>query len=230
MARARGIKTIVDGAHAFAHFPFVGRRPRVRLLRLQPPQVALAPLGTGFLYVRRENIAGLWPLQPAAARQADNIRKFEEIGTHPAANHNAIAEALVFLRGIGIERKAARLRYLQEPLGAAPREDPRRPHPHAASTPRSPAASPTSASTRSTARSSATTSGRSSASSSCPSSTTITRASASRRTSTRRSMRSTPSRRSSRRWRGGDRCRGEGSRSQKPEGPTEKSEARPGSS
>ena len=42
----------------------------------------------------------------------DNIRKFEEIGTHPAANHNAVAEALAFNEGIGIDRKAARLRYL----------------------------------------------------------------------------------------------------------------------
>jgi selenocysteine lyase/cysteine desulfurase len=43
-----------------------------------------------------------------------NIRKFEEIGTHPAANHNAIAEALSFHEGIGAERKAARLRFLRE--------------------------------------------------------------------------------------------------------------------
>ena len=43
-----------------------------------------------------------------------NIRKFEEIGTHPAANHNAIAEALTFHQGIGAERKAARLRYLRD--------------------------------------------------------------------------------------------------------------------
>jgi selenocysteine lyase/cysteine desulfurase len=51
---------------------------------------------------------------PAEERQNDNIRKFEEIGTHPAANHNAIAEALTFHEGIGIERKAARLRYLKD--------------------------------------------------------------------------------------------------------------------
>jgi selenocysteine lyase/cysteine desulfurase len=42
----------------------------------------------------------------------DNIRKFEEIGTHPAANHNAVAEALAFNEAIGIERKAERFRYL----------------------------------------------------------------------------------------------------------------------
>jgi selenocysteine lyase/cysteine desulfurase len=45
--------------------------------------------------------------------QAD-IRKFEEIGTHPAANHNAIAEALAFHHGIGGERKLARLRHLRD--------------------------------------------------------------------------------------------------------------------
>jgi selenocysteine lyase/cysteine desulfurase len=50
----------------------------------------------------------------AEKKQDEDIRKFEEIGTHPAANHNAIAEALVFHRGIGIERKAARLRYLRD--------------------------------------------------------------------------------------------------------------------
>ena len=65
------------------------------------------------LYVRPDRIEKTWALQPAAAAQSKNIRKFEEIGTHPAANHNAIAEALMFHRGIGGERKAARLRYLK---------------------------------------------------------------------------------------------------------------------
>ena len=50
----------------------------------------------------------------AEKKQDADIRKFEEIGTHPAANHNAIAEALTFHRGIGSERKAARLRYLRD--------------------------------------------------------------------------------------------------------------------
>jgi selenocysteine lyase/cysteine desulfurase len=50
----------------------------------------------------------------ADTKQDDDIRKFEEIGTHPAANHNAISEALVFNENIGIERKAARLRYLRD--------------------------------------------------------------------------------------------------------------------
>ncbi len=113
MARARGIKTIVDGAHAFAHFPFKAQDLQCDYYGTSLHKWLLAPIGTGFLYVRRENIKGLWPMQPANASQDDDIRKFEEIGTHPAANHNAIAEALTFHQGIGVERKVARLRYLR---------------------------------------------------------------------------------------------------------------------
>jgi selenocysteine lyase/cysteine desulfurase len=46
--------------------------------------------------------------------QDADIRKYEEIGTHPAANHNAIAVALAFHRSIGAERKIARLRFLRD--------------------------------------------------------------------------------------------------------------------
>jgi isopenicillin-N epimerase len=112
-ARAKGVKTIVDGAHAFAHFPFTAADLGCDYYGTSLHKWLLAPIGTGFLYVRRENIEGLWGLQPTAASRAKDIRKFEEIGTHPAANHNAIAEAMTFHQGIGIERKAARLRYLR---------------------------------------------------------------------------------------------------------------------
>ncbi len=113
MARARGITTIVDGAHAFGHFPFALRDLNCDYYGTSLHKWLLAPIGTGFLYVRPDRIASTWPLQPAAASRKDNIRKFEEIGTHPAANHNAIAEALVFHQGIGIERRYARMLYLR---------------------------------------------------------------------------------------------------------------------
>jgi selenocysteine lyase/cysteine desulfurase len=113
-ARALGVKTIVDGAHAFAHFPFTVQDLNCDYYGTSLHKWLLAPIGTGFLYVRRENIEGLWELTPTAASRAKDIRKFEEIGTHPAANHNAIAEALSFHEGIGAERKAARLRYLRD--------------------------------------------------------------------------------------------------------------------
>jgi isopenicillin-N epimerase len=113
MARARGIKTIVDGAHAFAHFPYKLRDLECDYYGVSLHKWLLAPVGTGFLYVRKENIAGTWPLQAAPASRDADIRKFEEVGTHPAANHNAIAEALQFHQAIGTERRAARMRYLR---------------------------------------------------------------------------------------------------------------------
>lgn len=114
MARARGIQTIVDGAHAFAHFPFKLEDLECDYYGTSLHKWLLAPIGTGFLYVRREKIGNLWPLMAAAEGQRDNIRKFEEIGTHPAANHNAISEAMTFHQGIGGDRKAARLRFLRD--------------------------------------------------------------------------------------------------------------------
>ncbi len=114
MARARGITTIVDGAHAYAHFPFTCDELDCDYYGTSLHKWLLAPHGTGFLYARRELIGNVWPLMAAAESMNDNIRKFEEIGTHPAANHNAISEALTFHQGIGAERKAARLRYLRD--------------------------------------------------------------------------------------------------------------------
>jgi selenocysteine lyase/cysteine desulfurase len=114
LGRERGIEVIVDGAHAFGHFPFTHADLDCDYYGTSLHKWLLAPHGTGFLFVRRARIARLWPLMAAPAEMAGDIRKFEEIGTHPAANHNAIAEALVFQEGIGLGRKAARLRYLRD--------------------------------------------------------------------------------------------------------------------
>jgi selenocysteine lyase/cysteine desulfurase len=114
MARSRGIELIVDGAHAFAHFPFTRDELACDYYGTSLHKWLLAPIGTGFLYVRREKIPKIWPLMPAPPSMDANIRKFEEIGTHPAANHNAIPLAMAFHRGIGAERKIARLRWLRD--------------------------------------------------------------------------------------------------------------------
>jgi selenocysteine lyase/cysteine desulfurase len=114
MAREKNIQVLVDGAHAFAHFPFTRDDLECDYYGTSLHKWLFAPIGTGFLYVRRDRIKALWPLMAAAASQDDNIRKYEEIGTHPAANHNAIALSIAFNRGIGLDRKAARLRFLRD--------------------------------------------------------------------------------------------------------------------
>jgi selenocysteine lyase/cysteine desulfurase len=116
LARARngGIPTIVDGAHAFAHFDFKLSDLGCDYYGVSLHKWLSAPHGTGLLYVRKDKIAGLWPLMAADEKQAGDIRKFEEIGTHPAANFLAISEALDFHLAIGAARKQARLAFLRE--------------------------------------------------------------------------------------------------------------------
>jgi selenocysteine lyase/cysteine desulfurase len=113
MARERGIDTLVDGAHGFAHFPFTRDDLDCDYYATSLHKWLYAPVGTGFLYVRRDKIRDLWPLMAAPLSMRDDIRKFEEIGTHPIAIKGAITEALTFHDGIGAERKAARLRFLR---------------------------------------------------------------------------------------------------------------------
>ncbi len=114
MARGYEIPVIVDGAHALAHFPFTLSELDCDYYGTSLHKWLFAPHGTGLLYVRRDRIGELWPLMAADANKQQDIRKFEEIGTHPAANTLAIAEALTFHQAIGDERKAARLRYLRD--------------------------------------------------------------------------------------------------------------------
>jgi selenocysteine lyase/cysteine desulfurase len=114
MARPYDIRVLVDGAHALAHFDF-----KISDLECDNYSVSLhkwlfAPHGMGLLYVRRDQISGIWPLMAASEGMDDDIRKFEEIGTHPAAPYLAIAEALTFHQGIGGKRKEARLVFLRD--------------------------------------------------------------------------------------------------------------------
>jgi selenocysteine lyase/cysteine desulfurase len=125
MARARGVLVIVDGAHSFAHFPFTHADLECDYYAASLHKWLYAPHGTGMLYMRRERIPEVWPLQAADASRRADIRKFEDVGTHPAANALAVAEALAFTQGIGVANKAARLVYLRDRWAHALASEPR---------------------------------------------------------------------------------------------------------
>jgi selenocysteine lyase/cysteine desulfurase len=114
MARKHNVEVLVDGAHAFAHFPFKHEDLGCDYYGTSLHKWCLAPIGTGFLYVRKDKIPHIWSMYAAGPDEDANIRKYEEIGTHPAANHNAISVALAFHRSIGAERKYARFLYLRD--------------------------------------------------------------------------------------------------------------------
>jgi isopenicillin-N epimerase len=112
MARARGIETIVDGAHSFAQFDFKREDLGCDYFGTSLHKWIYAPKGTGMLYVRKEKIPKVWALMASEDRNKNDIRKYEEIGTHSAAMRLAIGEAILFHNAIGGKRKEERLRYL----------------------------------------------------------------------------------------------------------------------
>lgn len=114
MAREHDIPVIVDGAHALAHFEFDISDLECDNYSTSLHKWLFAPIGAGLLYVRREKIPEIWPRMAASASKSDDIRKFEEIGTHPVAHYLAVGEALTFHQMIGGKRKERRLVYLRD--------------------------------------------------------------------------------------------------------------------
>ncbi|MBI3792709.1 MAG: aminotransferase class V-fold PLP-dependent enzyme [Gemmatimonadetes bacterium] len=114
MAHRHGVEVMVDGAHAFAQLDF-------KLDDLGPVDYYASslhkwlgtPLGAGLLYVRPDRVAALWPMFADLGFKDDDIRKLNHTGTHPVATDLAIMDAIKFHESIGIQRKEARLRYLQ---------------------------------------------------------------------------------------------------------------------
>src|SRR6476661_2662063 len=112
MARARGIETIVDGAHSFAQFDFKQADLGCDYFGTSLHKWIYAPKGTGMLYIKKDKIAKIWALMASEDRNKSDIRKYEEIGTHSAAMRLAIGESILFHNAIGAKRKEERLRYL----------------------------------------------------------------------------------------------------------------------
>ncbi|MFZ6009643.1 MAG: aminotransferase class V-fold PLP-dependent enzyme [Bacteroidota bacterium] len=112
-ARKRNIISVVDGAHTFAHMDFKIPDFDPDYFGTSLHKWLCAPFGTGMLYVRKENIGGLWPLFPNDKPQAADIRKFETLGTRSFAPEQAIGQAVDFHNAIGSKRKEERLRLLK---------------------------------------------------------------------------------------------------------------------
>jgi len=113
MAHEKGVQVMVDGAHSFAHFEFSIRELDCDYFGSSLHKWLSAPLGSGILYVKKENIGRIWPLIAAGEKKQDDILRLNHIGTHPVHTDLTIADAIDFYNIIGAERKEARLRFLQ---------------------------------------------------------------------------------------------------------------------
>jgi selenocysteine lyase/cysteine desulfurase len=113
MAHNHGVDVIVDAAHSFAHVTFSIRDLHCDYLGVSLHKWLCAPLGTGFLFVAKPKIAGVWPLFGDISYPPDDIRKFEHLGTRPVSSEAGIVDAIKFHNAIGSRRKEERLRYLK---------------------------------------------------------------------------------------------------------------------
>lgn len=125
LAQARGIRLIVDGALAFGHIVCNIKALGCDYYATSLHKFLAAPLGTGFLFVRRERVTELWPLYSASDPRSPDIRKLERVGTQSPAPMATVGEALDFYEAIGPANKQARLQYLSrlwtDQLAGAPR-------------------------------------------------------------------------------------------------------------
>lgn len=113
MAHSKGVDVMVDGAHAFAHFKFTIPELNCDYYGSSLHKWLSVPLGAGILYVKKEKIGKVWPLIASGEKKPDDITRLNQIGTHPVHTDLAIADAIDFYKMLGVERKEARLRYLQ---------------------------------------------------------------------------------------------------------------------
>ena len=113
VARARGIHVIVDGALGFGNLSFNLRELGCDYYATSMHKWLGAPLGTGFLYVRRERIESVTPLFGVPDSTSSDIRKFEDVGSTSPAPLLAAAVAADLYEQIGPQRKAERLQYLK---------------------------------------------------------------------------------------------------------------------
>jgi selenocysteine lyase/cysteine desulfurase len=114
MAHAKGVKVLVDGAHAIAHFEFKISDLNCDYYASSLHKWLSVPLGAGMLYVQKNNIEGLWPLFGEQGYATNDIRKLNHTGTHPMHTELTIPFAINFYQTIGAQRKEERLQYLKQ--------------------------------------------------------------------------------------------------------------------
>lgn len=114
MAHSKGVEVMVDGAQAFAQLDFKISDLDCDYYGTSLHKWLSAPLGTGLLYIKKDKVANLWPLFAGPELLNSNKNYYlNHTGTYPVYTDLAIINAIDFHQKIGIKRKEARLKYLQ---------------------------------------------------------------------------------------------------------------------
>lgn len=113
MAKKHGIETIVDGAHSFGLLDFNVSELGCDYFGTSLHKFLSAPIGSGMLWIKKENIEKIWPLVCNDNPNGKDIRKFETLGTRSFPIEQGIGEAINFHLAIGSKRKEERIRFLK---------------------------------------------------------------------------------------------------------------------
>jgi isopenicillin-N epimerase len=114
MARARNVDVIVDAAHSWGQLDFSIPDLQADFAGFNLHKWMGAPLGVGFIYIRKARLADIAPQLDDHDYPESDIRSRVHSGTTNTANVMTVPAALAFQRQIGSANKAARLRYLRD--------------------------------------------------------------------------------------------------------------------
>jgi len=112
-AHKQGAEVLVDAAHSFAVLDYKIPDLGCDYWGTSLHKFLCAPYGSGMMWVRKEKIAGLWPLLSSPEPDSPDIRKFENLGTRSFPIEMAIGYSLDLHNMIGSKRKQERLHFLK---------------------------------------------------------------------------------------------------------------------
>ena len=113
LAKARGVDVIVDAAHSFGQVPLDLKDLGADYIGLNLHKWVGAPVGVGAMVIRERGLDGIDPA-PGERGNLDRIDSRLHTGTMNFAALLTVPDALDFQDAIGVERKAARVRYLRD--------------------------------------------------------------------------------------------------------------------
>ena len=114
LARPRGIDVVVDAAHSFGQVPLTVADLDAEFVGLNLHKWVGAPIGAGAMYIREDTLSSIDRAHGDESAPAASIDSRLHTGTVNMATIMTVPDALEFQESIGIENKAARLRYLRD--------------------------------------------------------------------------------------------------------------------
>jgi selenocysteine lyase/cysteine desulfurase len=114
IARPRGIDVVVDAAHSFGQVPLSIAQLDGDFVGLNLHKWIGAPVGAGVMYIRESKLDAIALAHADQSAPATSIDSRLHTGTTNFATIMTVPDALDFQAQIGVENKAARLRYLRD--------------------------------------------------------------------------------------------------------------------